>query len=546
MKNNVFVGLALDGEVIRVAKIKKEHKKLKLLQLDRVTLVDSESIYKNESNSEEKRSDSIFGFEENGSGKKSYKNGKEVIKETDLLTLTNDPEMTEIQNNETLVYNLLSNINRKKVVLGANIPAGSTLFQIMRDQNYQNLKKKELEKAINTSLESVYGAEDSDHLYRYEKRKDGALVIASTDSKLTMLDLIDQGQAYYSGKVFINEILPEESAMVGLVKTNYELKELEMTGIIIMGSRSMRLVFLRGNDIWAIPPVINKGSNSPQIMNTIFSKILWQIDTGEIPNIDRLILVNNVLGDRAVTYLRENFPDIKIDDFIFDEKKFEIDSNMKEAIAPFTTAIGMAWAAAGYTSNYFKDYSFLPKHVKERQKVLKLRWHGLLLLLLIAMSPVILNNRYQIHKGAINNLRTELSRTKALVSDLSPIVFKSNQFSEKLDEINNRLNEISDLSLGSGDWSKILTLLNNGFKNINSCWITNMRSVKSGIILQGFSLYRDRIPHIANVFKNSELQKVSVSKIRKTIAYKFTIYIRTKNSNKSDVSTIKEIATKAK
>jgi hypothetical protein len=546
LKNNEFVGLALDGEALRVARIRKDRNILKLIQLDRVTLIDSEDLYQNGVHLIENTPDPFFEFDENGSGKKEHSNGKDVITERDILTLTSDPEMSDVQNNETLIYNLLSSIDRNRVVLGANIPSGSTLFQILRDQNYKHLKKKEIEGIINKSLESVYGVDVSDQIYRYEIRKDGALVIASTDSNLLMLDLIDQGRAFYSGKVFINDILPEESATIGMVKANYHLKEFEMTGIIIMGKKSVRLVFLRGNDIWTVPPVINKGTDSPQVMKTIFSKILWQIDTGEIPNIDRLIIANNVLGDKAISYLQENFPDIKVEEFLFDDSKIQIDPDMKEALAPFTTAIGTAWAASGFTSEYFKSYSFLPKYVIDRQKVLKLRWHGIFLLMLIAISPVMLNSNYQSYKQGINNLQLELGRTKARVHDLSPIVYNSNQYSKKLEKINQRLNEMADLSYGSGDWSKTLTILDDGFKSINSSWITNMRTIKTGIILQGFSLYRDRIPRIANLFKNAELQKVVVTNIRKTTAYKFTIFIKKdfKNINNEHEIAAKQVASK--
>jgi hypothetical protein len=105
---------------------------------------------------------------------------------------------------------------------------------------------------------------------------------------------------------------------------------------------------------------------------------------------------------------------------------------------------------------------------------------------------------------------------------------------------------MADLSYGSGDWSKTLTILDDGFKSINSSWITNMRTIKTGIILQGFSLYRDRIPRIANLFKNAELQKVVVTNIRKTTAYKFTIFIKKdfKNINNEHEIAAKQVASK--
>jgi len=525
-----FVGLALDGDVIRVARVLTEGKKLKLKQLDSITLVDKPDNFSTYDNGKNDEGDPIFGFNgvtnHNGTGKKSNDLGQ-----TDILTLTDDPDDTDIKSNDTLLYGLLRNIDHKSIKLALNIPVGTTSFHILKDRDYQKLSKKELQDKLNEKLSTLYGKKSSIKQHAYELRNDGGLILSTSDMDSVMLDMIDQSRLYYSGNIFVKDILPDEATIINLVRANHTLKKGEISCIVLFSSQSVRLIFLQGDELWSVTPVINKKVNNPKILDTIFSKILWQIDTGEIPNLDKIIIANNLFGNHSIRYFRDNFPGIDVDNFRFYNEFLEMDSSLAKSFGPFTIAIGLAIAASEARKKHFQTYSFLPKYVEDRQKVFKLHWHGLLLLALLALTPVMLNNNYQSKKQQIRKLREQINRTEARINELNSVVNQSEVYKNEFTVINKRLTELQDLSSGSKKWSSSLHLMNNGIQNINSCWISVLRNVKGGTVIQGYSLYRDRIPKLTNIFADAELQKVEVVKIRNKTIYKFTIFIKRADKN---------------
>jgi len=535
-----FVGIALDGDILKVARVYYSKGKLHLSKMDRITLVDSFDTKKNNDSSEsiddnsydELEADSIFGIDDDKISNGSNDPGVDTLtdtavqEDTDILTVADSENAGPVESNEMLIHNLMVGISNKRVDLGLNIPAGSTIFQIVKDQNHLDLKKKELTNIIDSKLESIYGSTKSLDQYAYEVREDGSLVLASNDNELDLLNLVDQSKDLYSGKVFIDEILPDEASLIGLVRNNYTLGENEITGIIQLGQKTTRLIFLRGSQVWLVSPIINEGSQSNHVLSTIFSKILFQLDTAELPSLERIVIANNVLGNKSISFFKKNFPDINVEDLQFDNELISIEPELKESARAFTTAIGLAWSAAGYKDEAYKNYSFLPSYVSERQKVFKLQWHGILLLALIALVPIMFNYVYLKNVKKINDLHNEILRTEDQIRDVRPLVIGVKDLSKKYNEINKELNRLDQLSEGSEKWSKSLTLVNDGLKKINSNWLTTLRIVKGGILIQGYSLYRSRIPKITNLFANAQLQDVHISKIRKKKVYKFTIMIR--------------------
>lgn len=539
MSKKEFVGLVLDGDVIQVAYLSVANKKLHLSKIDKITL--SENPEEHQKNTEDELGlEDVFGIEEpeQVSENATPADAESKEEDEDILSLVGDSDI-EVQSDEMVVQSLLSGINMKQVDLGLNIPSGTTVFQVFKDQNYKDLKNKELVEIIQEKLETLYGSPKSSDSYAQEIRSDGALVLASNENESAFLDLIERSKTLYPGKVFIREVLPDEGILIDLVRTNYELDENEVTGIVLFGTQTSRLIFMKGRELWLVSPVINEGKNSSHVLGTIFSKILFQLDAGELPSLERIILANNWLGERSVEFFQKNFPDILVEEFKYNPEKIEFDPKIEtEAIHHYTTAIGIAWAASGTDAREFSHYSFLPEYIRERQKFFKLEWHGVVLLLLIALTPLWFNHFYGINSNKISNLKNDLERTQIQLKNIHSIVVGTNYLSQKYSIDNERLKYVKELSEGTLKWSKTLQIVNNGFKNIKGAWITSLRSAKDGISIQGYSLYRNRIPEITELFADATLQSVNIAKVREVQVYKYNIYVKKVVSDSSAFSPI--------
>ncbi len=538
MGSREYTGLALDGDILRIARLRDGKKGLELLQLDRISLVEGvekkDDVIKSDNEYTKIDADSVFGIKNSPTNGSSNGAGA-VAASTETLTVDADADLLDMvdsvdedsaNSNQVLIHNLLASIDSKKVHLGLSIPKGTTVFEIINNLNYSEIKKKERLEIISDRLRSIYGNIDIDDRFVSEIRNDGAMIVASNEKKPALLDLVDQGRELYHGSVFIEEILPEEIALVGMVRTNYELGEDEITGVVQLGQKSTRMVFLKGDTIWSVSPIIHEGTQSSHLLSTIFSKILFQLDNGKLPSLERLIIADNTLGDSPLEFFRKNFQGVEVEGFGWKPDMIIMNERMEGNADAYTSAIATAVAATKKHKNAFGSYSFLPDSVIDRQKVFKLDWHGMLILALIAITPIVFNHFYQKNKENIRDLQGQITRTEKFISDIQPVVDETNRISKDYNSDVQKFNLTQSLSQGTHKWSSVLLALNKGMRNINSIWLTSMSSVKAGVMLQGYSLYRNRIPRLADLFGEAVLQNVKVSDIRDVHAYTFTIIVK--------------------
>lgn len=555
--NKIYTGIVVDDEWLKVAKVRAEGKKITLLSLDKFRLVERlrkkpQPISGERSQTQEDvfggiddsldDEELIFGLEEDESsgedefGELDLESFDEEIDDLDFDDLDETDDIVDSDmvdeseapsSNELLLYNLLTSIDSKRVDIGIGIPAGQTIFQILRDVDFSETKKKDLKVIVDDRLESMHGAAKSEDHYSFTVRSDGALMLTSIDDDPDLLELLNRARELYRGKLFVNEVLPDEVLLLGLVRANYEFEANTITGIIQFGENSSRVLFLKGDQLWIVSPIIKEGVKDPRFLNTIFSKILFQLDTGEVPNLDRLILCNNSLGEKALEFFEDRFQDLDITEFEFSNDIFDTGEINKSSIPAFTTAIGAAWAASGFEKEKFPSISFLPGYVIDRQKIFKLQWHGFLLLFFILITPIVSNHFYTQNAAEIDRLRNEVNSLDSQIEYLEPTVQRYNEISNELGQIQAKLTLLAELNKGTLRWSENLGKLNSGVEDVNSIWLTSMNTNDDGSVqLGGYSLYRERIPELANIFSRATLLNVSSDEIRERDVFEFNYIVR--------------------
>ena len=452
---------------------------------------------------------------------------KEPSQKATLIDFDPMDETDVSASNEMLLHDILSSISQKKISLGLNIPAGAAIHQVLEDIDLSKVKKRDIKVIIDDRLESLYGSPKSEDFYSYEVQSDGTLLLSSINEEPQLLQLADRMRSLYKGKLTIEEILPDEILLMGLVKANYELQTRQITCVVQFSDLSCRVFFMKGPNLLLVSPVITEGTKSRKFLNTLFSKILFQLDTGEVPNMDRMIICNNSLGNSAASFFRERFPDIDVNDFVFSEEFIDIGKYTNESLAPFTTAIGMGWAISKHDKKHLPDISFVPKYVFDRQKIFKLHWHGFLLLFLIMTSFPILDFFRQRGNANINTLNNAVSLLDMQIRSFDYTLNNYNRISAELSQIQNKLELMNTLAENSITWSTNLDLINSGIEEIGSVWLTSISIGKlpNTLEIQGIARDRDKIPLVAEIFANATLLNVSSSEIRGEEVFNFSYSI---------------------
>ncbi|MEP1938497.1 MAG: hypothetical protein ABJK11_02955, partial [Balneola sp.] len=237
----LYTGFVLEDDAIKIARISVSGKVATLEKIDRIKLVSSikkdgiiaggEEIF--EAFDEELEDDSIFGIEDSELFDTDLEGDEDLDLDLDLEGLEDDDildvdDMTaeadgELANsNEILVYNVLTDLDASSVKMSVNIPAGATIFQILKDIDFASIKKKDLKIIVDDRLEALYGSPKGSDNYSTTIRDDGSLLLVSIDEESKALQLIHNSENIYSGKVIINEVLPDESLVIGLFRANYD------------------------------------------------------------------------------------------------------------------------------------------------------------------------------------------------------------------------------------------------------------------------------------------------------------------------------------
>lgn len=552
--NNEYTSISLDGDSLKISRVIVTGKSLKVVRIDKFKLVDKlENLPQKETQKEAYEEmelddvlgdEEIFGIEEDDEDELNLDldadiedefNFDDLEKEDDLVDVDLVDEAGVPSTNELLLYNILTGINSKRVDVGINFPPGLAIFQILRDSNFSEIKKKDLKITVEDRLESIYGVSKEEDEYSYTVRDDGALLLVAVDTESPVLSLINRTQDIYSGKIFVRDILPDEMVLTGLIRANYQFDDRQITAVVQFGSENCRVLFFRGMNLWLVSPIISEGTSSPKFLNTVFSKILFQLDTGEVPNLDHLIIADNSLGEEALDFFKERFPDVVVENFKFDEELVNLSALDKEAAAAFTTSIGLAWAASGFEKENFPGLDLIPSYIKDRQKIFKLQWHGFVLLLLIFLSIPVANYFYIQNANRIESLQNDIQRTDQQIESLLPTINKYNEINAELTGIQDKLILLDTLNKGTIQWSTNFDILNEGIENVNKVWITSFANSQnpSGILITGIARNRDHIPLVADLFAEVTLLDVTLNEIREEQVYNFTYLIKNIVSDES-------------
>ena len=547
MPRKEYIGISYDDNQLRLARIHVVKKKLKLVSVSSITLSSplQSTISSGLSAFESGESDDIFDLEIPETS--DTLDDLDELDEFDLLNegvelddVESDELEPELENkaeenkpkvfsNEILLANQLDYYDASKLIIGLHIPFGKTTFQLLKGIDPASMKKKDRIEFFNDKLHPIHQTEvEKDH-YTWTNLKNGNCLLAYSPDSHELVNLVELVQTHSRKKIAIHEKLPDESIWVGLARANYTLAEDEITGLIALGKTSSRVLFMKGNELVSILPIITEGEESNNVLNTVFSKILFELDKGDLPKIDRLLIVQSAgLSEMAKVYFQRQFDNIKVDYLIpdpnvlsYSEKLFKTPKELQ----PYLSAIGAAWAATKTEPKSFSVLSLLPQYLVDKQQLYKIEWHGLIFLILIGLSPLFLNHLYNTKMSELNQLQQEKELMELQIESLQPSAQATESFINQSELIQSESNKILDFAEYSTEWSNVMNIVNRGISDIPGLWITSVRNTGNNLSITGFSLSRNSIPQLARLFTNVNILNVTETEIRGETAYNFGITV---------------------
>ncbi len=358
----------------------------------------------------------------------------------------------------------------------------------------------------------------------------GGVLAMIREDGLHLFDLLTETRPFLGGRIpNVRMIDSADTALMGLVRASYELAPEEISVIVYVGHDFSRLIFMQGSEYLHFAPIISEGYGSANVENTIYSRILLEQDNIALARIDRILLAGESHKVNLQEALAPQFPHSAVEYLKapgLDLSAF--DNQVGEQISEYAIPIVVAWQVLDPKAHGFYQTNLVSTSILEGQKVFKLAWHGWLAALAIIGSIVFFSSSIQKQSAAISNAAEELARKEERLKNIQELQNRESALNADIQKYQLATATYDSLAPGSDRWSRILSYLANYVEDINSVWIYSLRKDDqnpNGLLISGRSVYRTRIPRLANIFEKATLRAVRTVNIRGRDLYEFDIAV---------------------
>jgi len=434
----------------------------------------------------------------------------------------------EANTNASILLGLLGDLPSAKYDLSFALSEPAVTYHEF-DTDF-NLKGDKLKKQLVTELAAMRAAPpEADSIDTIPTSAGGLLTITREDG-LKLYDLLVEIKPFLAKRIPNLKIIDSaDVALMNFVRSSYQLQDEEISVIAYVGNEFTRLIFMQGSNYLHFAPIISEGYNSPNIENTLYSRILLEQDNIALSRIDRILLA----GDGNKVNLREalapQFASAAVEYITSTEVDLSLfEGSVGEALSEYVIPIASAWRTLQPTHAGFYDINLMPNAILEEQKAFKLAWHGWVLALLSMASIVFFYTSIVSRSQDIRAAQELLRRRQTEFRDLEVLRQQRDTLNAAIARFSTAAAVYDSIAPGGDRWSRILHYISNSVEDLNSVWIYKVQQVQGNpkaLTISGRSIYRTRIPRLASLFEKATLKAVRTTAIREKIVYEFDLQV---------------------
>jgi hypothetical protein len=443
------------------------------------------------------------------------------------MTATAEPVSEgQTEDNNAVLLGLLAQYPTSKYSLTYSISEPAIYYHLLESD--LGLKGKKLKDHILNELRNIRSFQPAHDAVDSIRTEEGNLLCVVREDGLSLINSLENIRSFIGRRLpRIPAIDSADISLMNMVRLNYDLQAHDVSVVIYVGAEFTRLIFMRGNQFYQFAPILGEGYDSPNLQNTVYSRLLLEQDNLGIPRISRIILAGESRRINFKEFLAQQLPDQEVDYLLAPQlDSSPLAAEQQEAISEYAVAIGAAWKVLQPTNPSVYKINLLPDVVREGQRVFKLAWHGVVLMAFLFASAFIFTYTYLQKSKSISDAQELLERKRGQLAENETLQNSINGLQEQIGRFQASLALYDTLVPGSERWSKMFTELSHGVEDLNSIWLTDFSTVPNGpLTMNGFTVYRTRIPRLSTLFDNSILKEVNVQAIREQTVYRYRIEV---------------------
>ena len=433
---------------------------------------------------------------------------------------------SQSEDNNAVLLGLLAQYPSNRYSLTYSLSEPAIYYHILESDF--GLKGKKLKDRNLEELKNIRAFQPAADAVDAIKTDEGNLLCVVREDGLSLINSLENVKGFIGGRIpFIPVIDSADISLMNTVRLNYDLQPQEVSVIIYVGVEFTRLIFMRGDHFYQFAPILGEGYDSPNLQNTVYSRLLLEQDNLAIPRIHRIILAGESKRIAFRDFLIQQLPEQEVEYLLAPRlDTTELTAEEQDMLSEYAVPIGVAWRVLEPNNPLVYKVNLLPAEIREGQRVFKLAWHGYLLMLLLFLSTLFFTWQIGQKSRDIRELRDVLTLKEGQRAENQTLAGSIQTLQEQLGRYKTSLALYDSLVPGSERWSKVLTQVSHGVEDLNSIWLSDFAAGQEGLIkINGFTVYRTRIPRLATLFDNSLLKEVNVQAIRDQTVYKYNIEV---------------------
>ena len=412
------------------------------------------------------------------------------------------------RDNTNVIYSLLRRFATRKIKIGFNISPARVSYQDleMHSDLDKNVFKGSLKKRIGDWKQGF----NASRTVSVITRRDGTSCNVACDTLQPLLvDILEQLNTYFGGNLSLSLMDSNEVALVNLARNSYNFRDYyEINVIVEMEAEFSRIIFMKGDDLLTVSPMITEGI-SPSINDIIYSKIIYELDNLNIPEISNILLAGKANTFNTKAFFEQKFPDVKVRYIVSQPLAERLATRFSpEDLSEYAIPIALAWKIVDAKNEGFIPTNLLPSQIIDRKGVLKLTLVSYLLLFLIGITAFILTWKITVKKLELGSYEKKNVVLQERIITSEQTVKKVQEIDEQMVKLNKRLALSDSLSHGSDKLLSFLEQLNQSVLTINSVWIEQVQTTNTGFVVKGLAVKRGSVPELSEALGRARIRKL--------------------------------------
>jgi len=433
---------------------------------------------------------------------------------------------SQTEDNNAVLLGLLAQYPANKYSLTYSLAEPAIYYHVLESDF--GLKGTKLKDRILEELKNIRAFQPAADAVDAIRTDEGNLLCIVREDGLSLINSLENVKGFIGGRIpFIPAIDSADVSLMNLVRLNYDLQPQEVSVIIYVGVEFTRLIFMRGDQFYQFAPILGEGYDSPNLLNTVYSRLLLEQDNLAIPRINRIVLAGESKRIGFRDFLLQQLPDQEVEYLLAPRlDTSQLSAEQQETISDYAVPIGAAWKVLDPDNLSVYKINLLPGEVREGQRVFKLAWHGYVLLLLLFLSTLFFTWTIAQKSKEIKELKEVLTLKEGQRAENQTLASSIDALQQQLVRYKTSLALYDSLVPGSERWSKVITQISHGVEDLNSIWLSDFTAGENGVLhMNGFAVYRTRIPRLSTLFDASLLKEVDVQAIREQTVYRYQIEV---------------------